>query len=272
MDTSERKLPCHYIVMKMKRRRNAKMFYSHLFRPGKIGNILLKNRIVMPPMGTNQANADGELSEQQIRYYEERARGGTGLIIVEVTAVEYELGKATATQPRMDKSRFVPVTARLADAIHKYDAKVFMQLHHAGDKSTLEYTNGQQLVSPSGVMRPVVTSQPRALTNGEVKELVQKFITAAVRCKNAGIDGVELHGAHSYLIAQFLSPLTNKRTDEYGGSFENRLRFLTEIVLGIKLACGEDYPVIVRLSGDEFLEGGIDLDMTRSEERRVGKE
>jgi len=237
------------------------MDYHHLFEPGKIGSLSVKNRVVMPPMGTNLASAEGEITDHLIRYYEERAKGGVGLIIVEVTSVEYELGKAVTSQPRADHNKYIPGIHRLANAVQKYDSKIFMQLHHAGSKSNSMLTEGKQIVAPSAVTCPAVGEEPRELTNEEVKELVNKFVLAAVRCKAAGIDGVELHGAHGYLINQFLSPYTNLRTDEYGGSFENRMRFIEEIIVGIRKTCGEEYPLIVRISADEFVEGGIDLEL-----------
>ncbi|MEH7110543.1 FAD-dependent oxidoreductase [Bacillus sp. JJ1764] len=239
------------------------MKYPHLFEKGKIGSLVLKNRVVMPPMGTNLAGPYGEVTDRQIRYYEERAMGGTGLIIVEFTSIDYELGKGMLNQLRIDEDRFVTGFHRLANAVHKYDAKIFVQLHHAGRQSNSILTEGKQMVAPSAITCAAVGEEPRELTNAEVKELVNKFIKAAIRCKTAGIDGVEVHGAHGYLINQFISPNTNLRTDEYGGSFENRMRFLKEIVVGIKEKCGWDYPVTVRLSVDEFDEGGQNVSLSK---------
>ncbi len=237
------------------------MNYQYLFKEGKIGNLTLKNRIVMSPMGTNLADSEGAVTDHQIAYYEERAKGGTGLIIVEFTCIDYEYGKGFVRQLRLDDDRFIPGIHRLANAIHKYGSKVFVQIHHAGRQSNSSLINGKQIVAPSSVPCAAVGEVPRELTTAEVKELVNKFVQAAVRCQQAGIDGVEVHGAHGYLINQFLSPEANLRTDEYGGNFENRMRFLKEIILGIREKCGEDYPVTVRLSVDEFIEGGIDLEL-----------
>ena len=237
------------------------MNYTHLFEQGKIGNLLLKNRVVMPPMETNLSGTEGEITDHQIRYYEERAKGGAGLIIVEMTSVEYKYGKASAVQTRIDDDRFIPGFHRLANALHKYGTKMFVQLHHGGRQSSSIYIDGRQIVAPSPITSAAVGEEPRELTTAEVKELVNKFIMGAVRSKLAGADGVEVHAAHGYLVNEFLSPLTNIRTDEYGGSFENRMRFLEEIILGIKEQCGRDYPVIVRLSVDEFVEGGMDVEL-----------
>lgn len=237
------------------------MNYTHLFNKGTIGKLTLKNRIVMPPMETNLSGPEGEITDHQIRYYEERAKGGTGLIIVEMTSVEYKYGKASAAQTRIDDDRFIPGFHRLANALHKYGTKMFVQLHHGGRQSSSTYINGRQIVAPSPIASAAVGEKPRELTNTEVKELVNKFIMGAVRSKTAGADGVEVHAAHGYLVHQFLSPLTNIRKDEYGGSFENRMRFLEEIIVGIKETCGHDYPVIVRLSIDEFVNGGMDVEL-----------
>lgn len=234
--------------------------YSHLFSEGQIGSLTIRNRIIMAPMGTLLANADGQVSEHQIAYYAERAQGGTGLIITEIVAVEPELGKAVAVQTRGDEDQFIPGLSRLAAACQKYGARIFPQLHHAGNQSTSRICGGKQIVAPSAVTNKAIGEEPRALSTDEVRELVRKFIEAAVRCRIAGFDGVELHGAHGYLINQFTSPHSNRRDDAYGGSFENRMRFVTEIVQGIKRECGQDFPVMVRYSAEEFVEGGLTLE------------
>ncbi|MCB5936723.1 NAD(P)/FAD-dependent oxidoreductase [Caldibacillus thermoamylovorans] len=247
------------------------MRYQHLFQKGRIGHLRLKNRVVMPGMFTSLAGPNGELTDQQIRYYEERAKGGVGLIITEFTTIDYELGRGGANQLRIDDDRFIPGFYRLANTIHKYGAKIFVQLHHAGRESNSLLTNGKQIVAPSSVTCAAVGEEPRALTTIEVKDLIQKFIRGAYRAKIAGLDGVELHAAHGYLINQFLSPYTNLRHDEYGGSFENRLRFLQEIIQGIKKQCGADFPVTVRLSVDEFEEGGLDVPLSQEISKYIEK-
>lgn len=246
------------------------MQFENIFREGKIGNLILKNRIVMPPMGTNLGGHDGEVTDEIIAYYEERAKGGTGLIIFEFTSVEYEYGKGLPRQLRLDDDRFTPGIHRMANAIKKYGARAFVQIHHSGRNSYSSLLGGKQIVAPSSVPN-ILGEVPRALTTEEVKELVNKFVQTAFRCKQAGVDGVEIHGAHGYLVNQFLSPLTNLRTDEYGGRFENRMRFLEEIIVGIKKTCGEDYPVMVRISGDEFVEGGNDLEAGKEISRYLEK-
>ncbi len=247
------------------------MNYQHLFEEGRIGHVILKNRVVMPAMGTGMAGPYGEITDHQIRYYEERAKGGVGLIITEFTSIDYELGRGIVNQLRIDEDRFIPGLHRLARAVQKYGTKIFVQLHHAGRESNSLLTGGKQIVAPSPVTCAAIGEEPRELTTSEVKEIINKFISGAFRCKVAGIDGVELHGAHGYLINQFLSPNTNLRTDEYGGTFEKRMRFLEEIITGIKKLCGKDFPVTVRLSVDEFEEGGINLQLSRKISRYLEK-
>lgn len=240
------------------------MKYSHLFEKGKIGSLELKNRVVMPAMGTSLAGPNGEVTDHQIAYYEERAKGGTGLIIVEYTSIDYDYGKSTFNQLRIDEERFVPGIHRLVTAVQKYGAKVFVQLQHSGRETTsMVLGGGRQIIAPSSVTCAAIGEEPREMTNTEVKETINKFVMGAFRCKRAGADGVELHGAHGYLINQFLSPNTNLRTDEYGGSFENRMRFVEEIVVGIKNMCGNDFPVSIRLSVDEFEEGGTTIELSK---------
>jgi len=237
------------------------MAYDRLFSKGKIGNLEIQNRVVMMPMGTHMSSADGEITDRQIRYFEERAQGGVGLIVTEITTVDHEMGRAGAVHPRVDDDRFIPMLARLADALHKYDTRVFMQLHHAGRQGKTIFTQGKQLLAPSPVMCKVTGEEPRALTTEEIRALVIKFAQGALRCKVAGIDGVELHAAHGYLLNQFISPYTNTRTDQYGGTIEKRLRFIREIIEAIRERCGADFPLSIRISADEFVEGGITLEM-----------
>lgn len=247
------------------------MYYDHLVSPGKIGNAVLKNRIVMPGMSTNFGTSTGEVTDRLLQYYQERAKGGVGLIITEFVCVESQLGRAAVNQLCLDHDRFTVGFQKLADAVHPWGTKLFVQLHHAGRESNSLLTDGKQLVAPSPVTCKAIGEEPRELATTEVKELVDKFIESAYRCKLAGVDGVEIHGAHGYLINQFLSPNTNLRNDEYGGSFENRMRFLEEIVTGIKQKCGEDYPVTVRLSVDEFDEGGLDVELSKKISKRLEK-
>lgn len=238
--------------------------YEKLFSTGKIGNLELKNRVVMTAMGTGYANPDGTPSDRITKYYEERAKGGVGLIVTEVTRVNDDHGKASDGQLAVTKDEHIEPLRKFADKIHQYGTKIFLQLHHPGRQNFSAAIGGQPVTAPSAIPCGVCQQETRALTTEEVESLVQDFVNGARIAKAAGVDGVELHGAHGYLINQFLSPYTNKRTDKYGGSFKNRLNFLKEIILGIRKECG-DYPLMVRLTVEEFLsdfginEKGIDL-------------
>jgi 2,4-dienoyl-CoA reductase-like NADH-dependent reductase (Old Yellow Enzyme family)/thioredoxin reductase len=236
------------------------MKYEKLFAAGKIGRLELKNRIVMPAMGTSLAAASGEASDEMIAFYEERAAGGCGLIITEITRVDNETGVGTPNQLNASDLLYVPRLEKLARAVHRHDSRIFLQLQHPGRQSHGRLIDGRQIVAPSAVMSSAIGEMPRELATEEVEELVGKFVFGAYIAQTAGIDGVEIHGAHGYLVGQFLSPLTNLRTDKYGGSLEGRMTFLSEIVQGIKKTCGAGFPVSVRIDGDEFVPGGITLE------------
>lgn len=236
------------------------MKYENLFQRGKIGNLTLKNRIVMPAMGTSLATSTGEASDEIIKYYEERAKGGCGLIITEITRIDNETGVGMPNQLSAMEGKHVPKLERLARAVHKHDSKIFLQLHHPGRQNRSDLIEGRQIAAPSPIPCKTIGEIPREMTTEEVEGLVKKFIVGAKIAQTAGIDGVELHGAHGYLIGQFMSPLTNKRNDKYGGSFMNRMRFVTEIIMGIRYICGPNFPISVRIDGDEFVEGGITLE------------
>ena len=233
---------------------------TKLFSPGNIGQMEVKNRIVMPAIGTSLGTPSGVASDEIIRYYEERAKGGCGLIITEITRVDETYGVGTGNQLCATDGYQIPRLEALVKAVHRYDSKIFFQLHHPGRQSHERLIGGRQIVAPSAIMSNVIGEMPRALETEEVEELVKKFVKGAKIVQIAGADGIELHGAHGYLICQFLSPMTNKREDKYGGSFANRMRFLDEIITGIHHICGHDFPISVRIDGDEFMEGGIKLD------------
>ncbi len=234
------------------------MAYEKLFEPGKIGSLELKNRIVMPAMGCSLAESSGEAGARMIKYYADRARGGAGLIITEITRVDDETGVGTPNQLSVTNTHVVGQLHRLVEAVHAYGTKLFVQLHHPGNQTPSRLIGGKQPVSASDVTCQVIGEQPRALETEEVEAMVKKFVTGAVIAQKAGVDGVEIHAAHGYLVSQFLSPLTNKRTDKYGGSFEGRLRFITEIIMGIRAFCGPKFPISVRMNGNDYLPGGLE--------------
>jgi len=226
--------------------------YEKLFLEGTIGKLKLKNRLVMSPMGIGLAELDGSPTQEMIAFYEARAIGGAGLIIPEITRVNDVHGAGMLRQLSVTKDRHIEPLSRLAQAVHKHGTKIFIQLHHPG-RETMSTLVGGPVAAPSAIPCNFLKQPTRALEHAEIKELVQQFVAGAVRVQKAGCDGVELHAAHGYLINQFLSPYTNKRDDEYGGSFENRLRFIAEIIAGIRSECGPDFPISVRLSVEEFL-------------------
>lgn len=235
--------------------------YKRLFAPGYIGKCRLKNRVVMPPMTLGYTELDGQASERLISFYEERAKGGVGLIFTEIFCINAEHGHAGARQLNVLHPSNVVSLSMLVDRVHRYDCKIFAQLHHGGSTNMPEL-NGGKIYAPSAVAN-VSGIVPEALTVEQIKGLVNDFAASAVACQNAGFDGVDIHGAHGYLIAQFLNGYFNQRTDEYGGSHENRARFAVEIIKAVKAACGKDFPVTIRMSADEYspmLPGSITLE------------
>ncbi|HSW41783.1 MAG TPA: FAD-dependent oxidoreductase [Patescibacteria group bacterium] len=241
------------------------MQFPMLFSPTKIGAMEVANRFVVPPMGTNLANPDGTISDQFIAYYEARAKGGWGLLIVEVTAID-PLGKAILNEPGIWADSFIPGWRRLTDTVHRHGAKIALQLHHAG-RQTYAAIIGAPVVAPSPIPCPVCNQQPHELTTKEVWELIEKFGDAAARAREAGFDAVQIHGAHGYLVAQFMSSYSNRRTDMFGGSLSNRMRFPVEVIKNIRQKCGGAYPIIFRYSADEMVPGG----RTLPESRVVGR-
>lgn len=263
------------------------MSYDIMFSPMNIGTMTVKNRVVMTAAEFSLGQLNGQPTERLMNYYEERAKGGVGLIIPGICRVNDMGATSTFTQLSMARDANIEPMREMADRIHKYGAKLCIQLHHPGRQGYASSINTLPLLMPfdkafSGFTKTLFKATPlllgleqkkicmslqapskcelsahgatriHAMSKKEVKKLIEDFINAAVRCKKAGVDAVELHSTHGYILHQFLSPNTNKRTDEYGGSFENRLRFISEIITGIKEQCGKDYPLIVRLTADEM--------------------
>lgn len=211
--------------------------------PGRIGDLEIRNRIVMAPMISNLANPDGCTNDNHIAYLEERAKGGAGMIITEYTYINALNSRGSRNQSGVYNTDFVPKFRRLTERVHSHGAKIFMQLVHAGGKAFLD-TNQEGPVAPTST--DYVGYTPREMEAGDIENAISDFTKAARFAKNAHFDGVELHGAHGYLIQEFLSPALNRRSDRYGGSFENRLRFAQEITDSIKGSL--DIPVGIRLS------------------------
>lgn len=234
--------------------------YPNLAKPGRIGTMWLKNRMMMPAMGTNLGNADGTISDNIVNYYARRAAGGIGLVITEVCSPEHE-GICIPGEMEIGDVKFMPGLSRIPHAVHANGGKVALQLAHAGCFST-EALIGTRAKTPSGIGSLQLPGEnPRAVTVEEIRDMIQKYGVAAKRGRICGYDAIELHGAHGYLPLQFFSPYTNKRDDEYGGSLEKRARFALEVIREIKAQAGDDFPLIYRMSGAEYVEGGFTTEM-----------
>lgn len=244
------------------------MKFEKLLSPGKMGSLELKNRFVVPPMGTNLGTYEGYVTENMCTYYKTRALGGYGLEIIEVTAVDPR-GKAILNEIGLWDDAQIPMFAKLMDAIHEGGAKVVVQLHHAGRQTANPYIFDETPEAPSRVPCPLLQVPVVEMTSERVWELIGQFGDAALRAKRAGADGVEVHGAHGYLVAQFMSPQANKRTDEFGGSFLGRTKFAREIFADIRRKCGEDFTLLFRFGHDEKVPGGRTLEESVSVARMV---
>ena len=235
--------------------------YPHIFSPLTVKNMTIKNRIVMMPMGTNYGEQNGEMSFLHINYYEQRAKGGTGLIIVENASIDSPQGSNGTTQLRIDHDNYLPRLFKFCENIHRYGTKIAIQINHAGASAVSSRIN-MQPVSASDVPSKEGGEIPRPLSKEEILHIVKKYGEAAKRAQTAGFDAVEIHAGHSYLISQFLSPITNKRTDEFGGSVENRTRFCRMVIDEVRKQVGPFFPIMLRLSADELMDGGNTLEDT----------
>lgn len=245
--------------------------FKHLFSPIQIGNITVPNRVCHVPTDVSSSHTDGEVSDRDIHHHQAIAKGGTGLIIVGATSPDGKTGRSTVTNLVIDNDNYIPGFTRLANAMKKYGAICAVQLQHPGRQASLpregKLTSTDQAVTlPWSQSRAIVYANAdeakktvHVLSTDEVIELVDKFSEAAWRLQQAGFHAVELHAAHGYLISQFMSPYLNNRIDRFGGSFENRMRFPLAIVASIQAKCGPDFPIIIRYSVDEWVDGGREL-------------
>jgi len=235
--------------------------FPKLFQPGEISGIRIRNRIVMLPMGGYFPDFSSAVTDRSIAYYADRAKGGAGLIIVGVTRVTPLAEPAHIPLFNLSDDKLLPGHYHLVEAVHSYGAKIGIQLYHGGSQVPMAAYGGRQPPSPSGIQQFDVSGQPlslpRPMNRGEIYQMIYYFAAAGTRAKRAGYDLVEIHGAHGYLVGSFMSPATNKRTDEFGGSLENRMRFAVEIIKEIHRLTGDNYPVGVRIDADEFIPGGI---------------
>lgn len=237
------------------------MNLDKLFSSFSIGALKMTNRIVMPPMATHYATPEGFVTEQQTAYYVERAKGGVGYITVEHTGI-LQQGKASPNMLLIRTDEHASKIERLIGAVHGVGGKIIVQINHAG-RQTSSAVTGSPIVGPSPIPCPTRNEIPRELSVGEIKEIIEAFSVAAQRVKKAGADGVELHMAHGYLICSFLSPFSNKRADQYGGDIHGRARLAVEVLKSVRNRVGMDFPIICRLSGDEYVDGGLKIEETK---------
>lgn len=232
--------------------------YPMLFSPIKVGTQTVKNRLWMPPVSTNLAVDHGHVSDALVEHYTNRAKGGVGLIVTEVVTVEPTYVYLPGDMCMADDS-FVPGWEKLAASVHEYGAKILPQLFHPAYMA-FPIPGTPKLIAPSFVGPYYAREAPRPVTREELKVIINQFGDAAERLKRAGTDGVEIHAAHAHgLLGGFLSPLYNKRTDEYGGDIDGRLKLTLDVVREVRERCGEDFIIDVRISGDEYSEGGLTL-------------
>ncbi len=232
---------------------------SYLLTPLTEGPLPLPNRLVMPPMATEKSDSKGHVNKELLDYYHEKTQGGyIGLVIVEHSYVSSE-GKASPHQLSVAKDTTIEGLKKLAGAIHDNGSRAVVQINHSGSNTTEEVTGATPL-APSAVMHPNRKTSPRELDTAEIEDIIEAFVQAARRVKEAGFDGVEIHSAHGFLLNQFYSPLTNKRTDHYGGSLHNRINVHLAVIEAIREKVGEDYPLLLRLGASDYMEGGATIE------------
>jgi NADPH2 dehydrogenase len=243
---------------------------TYLLNPLKVRSMNLANRLVMPPMATAKAEFDGKVSQALLDYYEEKSRGGhISLIIIEHSYITPE-GRANNNQLSIADAGVIPGLRKLADVIHGNGSKAAMQINHAGSAALKEVT-GTTPLAPSALTNPRRGDMPREITQAEIGDIVNAFKEASRRVKEAGFDAVEIHSAHGYLLNQFLSPLTNKRTDDYGGSISNRIRIHLQVIQAVRAAVGPDFPIQVRLGASDYTEGGTTIEDSKKAARAFEK-
>lgn len=242
--------------------------FDAMFQPGQIGNMTVKNRIIMPPMSSRLAGIHGQVTDNMIAYYVERAKGGVGTIIVEYAYIDEMESRAAISQLGVQTDHHITGLNELAEAIKSYGAKAVLQIAHGGRQTDIGKM-GMTPVGPSAIPDPLLSmtmghpNWTRELDIDEIQEIIQSFADAAGRTQLAGFDAVEIHGAHGYLLNAFLSSFSNQRNDLYGGSLESRARMPLETIDRVRSTVGNDYPIFYRLSADEWVPGGLNLDETK---------
>ncbi|OOM72678.1 NADH oxidase [Clostridium puniceum] len=223
--------------------------------------LALNNRLVFPPMATSKSEGNGEVSNGILDYYDEKSQGGyVSLFIIEHSFITLQ-GRASKGQLSVADDSNVEGLKKLAEIIHKNGSKAIMQINHAGSATNRDITEGYENVGPSPIVNPLKsTGVPKELSKEEIKEIIKNFKDAAKRSKDAGFDGVEIHSAHGYLLNQFYSPLTNKRTDEYGSDVLGRIKIHLEVIEAVKEAVGTDFPILLRLGACDYMENGTTIE------------
>jgi len=230
------------------------------FTPASIGRVELKNRFIRSATWDGMAGKEGDVSPRQLELFKNLAAGGAALLTSGYTFVSPE-GRQHHGQAGLDRDRLMEPLAELAETVHRAGSRLFIQLVHCGGQANPKVT-GLPAMAPSAIDHPLFTRRPRELTREDIKNLINAFAAAALRARKAGDDGVQLHAAHGYLISQFLSPSTNKRRDEFGGSLENRFRFLRECCGRVREVAGDDFPLTMKINGRDYLEDGLRLEET----------
>lgn len=233
-----------------------------ILEPLKIKNIEIKNRMVVTAMVTNYCHEDGLATEKFIAYHQKKAEGGYGLIITEDYAIAPGVG-GFKRLPGLWNDEQIASHSELCRRVHQYGAKIIAQIYHAG-RETTSLVTGKQIVGPSAIKEPTMPETPRELTVAEILEIENQFAQSALRAKKAGFDGVEVHGAHGYLVGSFMSGYSNCRSDEYGGTIYNRARFAIEIIKKIRELCGDDFIIFFRISAQEYVDGGLTVQESRA--------
>ncbi|MEW5902016.1 MAG: NADH:flavin oxidoreductase, partial [Acidobacteriota bacterium] len=230
---------------------------SVLFAPVRVGSVVVPNRFVRSATHDFMAEEDGSVTERNVSLFRQLAEGEVGLIITGHAYV-HPAAKASPRQLGVYDDRQVDGLSRIPRAVHDFPTRIFLQLSHAG-RQTKEKICGCTPLAPSAIYEPVLKVMPKAMTHEQIRDTIRDFLRAGWRAKQAGFDGIELHVGHGYLLSSFISPYTNRREDEYGGSVENRSRAVREIVRGLKKLAGAQFPVLVKLNSSDFLPGGLDL-------------
>jgi len=243
---------------------------SFLLKPLETAGLKLANRLVMPPMATEKSDLDGKVTSELISYYDNKSKGGyIGLVIVEHSFISPE-GKASPRQLSVAEDSVVEGLKKLAEAIHSNGSRAILQINHAGSATT-EKVTGATPAGPSAVTNPRKNTAARELSGIEIENIITAFGNAARRVKLAGFDGVEIHSAHGFLLNQFFSPLTNKRTDQYGGALNHRITIHCRVIEAVRNAVGEDFPVLLRLGASDYMEGGITIEESKIAAREFEK-